>query len=99
MRAPASSMIAGVAGPLHLHVGNVNDLFSPSDTIKGRSRPHADDGFAPPFLQVGLRRTMKRNVPKRIALDQEQVSEFGSANPHRAFQHGLENRFQFAGRA
>jgi len=31
-------------------------------------------------------------VPKSITLDQEQVSEFGSANPHRALQHCLEHQ-------
>ena len=99
MRAPASSTIAVVAGTPHLHVSNVIDLLSRPDTIKVRSRSRVNDGVAPPFLQESLRRAVKRDVPIRITLNQQQVSEFCSANPYGVFQHGFEHRLQLASRA
>src|SRR4029078_13117486 len=81
------------------NVCNMDHLPGCEETTKAGFRVRMDNWIAPPFLQVRLRRAMKRNVPKCIALDQEQVSKFGSANPHRVFEHGHEHRLQLAGRA
>ena len=41
---------------------------------------------------------MDRNSPKGISFGSIQDAEFGLANARRILQHGLEHRFQLAGR-
>ena len=41
---------------------------------------------------------MHGDGPEAVALGQEQHSELGSADSHRFFQHGVEDRLQLAGR-
>ena len=86
-------------GSLHLHVRNVNDLFSRPDTIKVRSRSRTDDGIASPFLQERLRRAIKCDVPSTHRPQPRASFRISFANRMRFHQHGVEHRLQLPSRA
>src|SRR5437660_3552581 len=69
------------------------------EVAEGGFRMGADDGFAPPQLGVGRRRTMERNMPESAIFVERHGAEVRLAYARRVLQHRVEHGLQFAGRA
>ena len=91
----------GVAALIGLggdEVGNVDDPLSFKDPRRTGSRSIDSRGVAGIVLGVSRRHAPCRSKAKALAVVGSQLAELRAAQPHRLFEHRVENRGEVAGR-
>src|SRR5262245_7293187 len=83
---------------LRRNVGNVYYLLFPRHAAKGRFWVRMNNWLAPSLFGVGERHAVQRDSSEYLSFAERQSAELGSADVHRAFQHGPKHGLQLTRR-